>query len=120
MLRAVASARVKKIDAYADLARDLGITADDFRDFAAGRNDLTEPQLKAMAKEFFDAEFDATCNRLRSKHAKAPTTFASAIPGPLQLDWLDVTKLPFFKPAPLQSPGPGLTKPWDGSRPGWA
>jgi hypothetical protein len=121
LLRAAAAARVKRIN-YATLARDFGITTEHFLDFANGRRELTDATLGLLAKEFFDAEFDSAANRLRSKNRMPPTSmgippprFDPTIPRPHHPP-------PFDPAAPRTAinPGPGLTKAWDGKRPGWA
>ncbi len=82
ILRSMAAARINRID-YATVAKDLGIVAEHFREFAAGTRDLPSPALAALAKHFLDAEFDPALNRLRSKNR---TPAASIGVTPLLLD----------------------------------
>ena len=105
-------------DGAFELARDLGIPAEHFREFAAGHRDLTDVTLAALAKHFFDADFDPVANRLRSK-STAPATSMGITPPRFDAKMQHYPP-PFDPAAPPGriNPGPGLTRPWDGKRPG--
>ena len=102
------------------LARDLQCPVSDLENLCNHGKAPSERILQGLAREFFQAELDVERNLLRPLNPPKPMPLG-LIPPPcdphanVYPGWVDRTIA-----QPRFSPGPTLSKPYDGKKPGWA
>ena len=121
VLRRAVHARIRSPHALTMMARDVGdLAVHTLENFAAGKTDLKVEALKALTKQLFPhAEFDETCNLLRSANKREARAF-------ILPPRFDRKSTPYYLPVqagPQIGPQPVIpvpTRPAATSRPGWA